>query len=66
MIENDKQLEMAQKAVLDLQQIVLSARRVHSQAEYRSMSEPILLEIQQREQEILEYLTSTDTEASLA
>ena len=66
MIENDKQLEMAQKAVLDLQQIVLSARRVHSQAEYRSMSEPILLEIQQREQEILEYLTSTNIQASLA
>ena len=66
MIENDKQLEMAQKAVLDLQQIVLSARRVHSQAEYRLMSEPILLEIQQRDQEILEYLTSTNIQASLA
>ncbi len=66
MIENDEQLEMAQKAVLDLQQIVLSARRVHSHAEYRSMSEPILLEIQQREQEILEYLTSTNMQASLA
>jgi hypothetical protein len=66
MIENDEQLAMAQKAVLDLQQIVLSARRVHSQAEYRSMSEPILLEIQQREQEILEYLTSTNIQASLA
>ena len=32
----------------------------------RAMSEPILLEIQQREQEILEYLSRTEAEASLA
>jgi hypothetical protein len=31
----------------------ITARRVHSQVEYRAMSEPILLEIQQREQAIL-------------
>jgi hypothetical protein len=29
------------------------------------MSEPILLEIQQREQEILEYLSRTEAETSL-
>ena len=57
MIENDEQLKIAQAAVRNLQQILLAARKVHSAAEYRAMSEPILLELQQREQEILTYLS---------
>jgi hypothetical protein len=63
MIENDQQLKMAQKAVENLQQVLLAARKVHSQQEYRLMSEPILLELQRREQEILEYLSRAETEA---
>jgi hypothetical protein len=43
----------------------LEARKVHSRSDYTRMAEPILLEIQQREQEILEYL-SGDLEQSLA
>jgi hypothetical protein len=39
---------------------------VHTPAEYRSMSEPILLEIQQREQEILIYLSRTGEEMALS
>jgi hypothetical protein len=35
-----------------------SARKVHSQQDYLRLAEPILLEIQQREQEIFEYLNS--------
>ena len=60
MIENDDQLKIAQDAILNLQKILLSARRVHSAAENRAMSEPILLEIQQREQAILDYLSRTE------
>ena len=63
MIENDDQLQAAQKAVENLQHILLAARKVHSQQEYRLMSAPILLEVQQREQEILVYLSRTATEA---
>ncbi len=63
MIENDEQLKIAQAAVRNLQQILLAARKVHSAAEYRAMSEPILLELQQREQEILTYLSRAETEA---
>jgi hypothetical protein len=37
---------------------LLAARKVHSGRDYARLSEPILLELQQREQEILEYLTS--------
>ncbi len=63
MIVNDQQLQVAQTAVENLQRVLLAARKVHSPHEYRSMSAPILLELQQREQEILAYLSQTETEA---
>jgi hypothetical protein len=63
MIENDHQLQLAQEAIENLQRILLSARKVHSVHDYRLMSAPILLELQQREQEILLYLSRTETEA---
>lgn len=65
MIQNDEQLAIAQQAILNLQKILLEARKVHSGEEYRSMSEPILLEIQQREQEILSHLSTTRSEISV-
>ena len=43
----------------------MEARKVHSRQDYSRMAEPILLEIQQREQEILEYL-SRDLEQPIA
>jgi hypothetical protein len=39
MIENEEQLKAAQAAVHNLQQVLLAARKVHSAAEYRAMSE---------------------------
>ena len=66
MIENDEQLKIAQEAVRNLQQVLLTARKVHTGAEYRAMSEPILLELQHREQEILAYLSQGEIEASRA
>ncbi len=63
MIENDDQLKIAQKAVENLQHVLVAARKVHSQLEYRLMSAPILLELQQREQEILAYLSRSEMEA---
>jgi len=65
MIQSDEQLRAAQQAIFNLERVLLEARKVHSAAEYRAMSEPILLEIQQREQEVLSYLAETKTEASL-
>ena len=65
MIQNDGQLRSAQQAIFDLERVLLEARRVHSAAEYRAMSEPILLEIQQREHEVLSYLTTTRAEPSV-
>jgi len=62
-IVNDEQLQLAQTAVENLQRVLLAARKVHSPHEYRLMSTPILLELQQREQEILAYLGRTESEA---
>ncbi|MGR3310947.1 MAG: hypothetical protein ACUZ77_09245 [Candidatus Brocadiales bacterium] len=62
MIKNDEQLTRAQQAVVNLQKVLLEARKIHSAQEYRAMSEPMLLELQQREQEILAYLSKTIAE----
>jgi len=64
MIQNDEELARAQQAVVNLQKILLEARKAHSAQEYRAMSEPILLELQQREQETIAYLSKTRTEIS--
>jgi hypothetical protein len=64
-IQTDDQMLIAQQCVANLRRILLESRKVHSRIDYARMAEPILLEIQQRDQEILEYL-SRDLEQSLA
>ena len=56
MIQTDDQMLLAQQCIANLRRILLEARKVHSRQDYARMAEPILLEVQQREQEILEYL----------
>jgi hypothetical protein len=56
-IQTDDQMLLAQQCTANLRTILLEARKVHSRQDYARMAEPILLEIQQREQEILEYLS---------
>jgi hypothetical protein len=57
MIQTDDQMLLAQQCIGNLSLVLLEARRVHSRQDYVRLSEPILLEIQAREQEILEYLS---------
>jgi len=64
-IQTDEQMLLAQQCIANLRQILMAARKVHSRQDYARMAEPILLEVQQREQEILEYL-SRDLEQPLA
>jgi len=45
MIENDQQLRTAQESIANLQKVLLAARKVHNSDEYRSLAEPILLEL---------------------
>jgi len=56
-IETDEQMLAAQEAVANLKNVLLEARKVHSPKDYLRLAEPILLEVQQREQEILVYLS---------
>jgi len=56
-IESDEQMLLAQECVANLRKVLLQARKVHSPQDYSRLAEPILLEMQQREQEILEYLS---------
>lgn len=65
MISDDAGLLAAQRGIQNLQQVLLAARKVHSNEEYRSMAEPILLELQRREQEILEYLSRAAADAAV-
>ena len=58
MIQTDDQMLLAQQCIANLRTILIEARKVHSRQDYARMAEPILLEVQQREQEILEYLSS--------
>ena len=64
MIRNDEQLMKAKEAVRNLELILEKARKVHSPTEYRAMSEPILIELQQRENDIIRYLSLTETEVA--
>jgi hypothetical protein len=57
-IQSDDQMLLAQQCVANLRRILLEARKVHSRQDYARMAESILLEVQQREREILEYLSS--------
>jgi len=58
MIETDDQMLLAQQCIANLRRILLEARKVHSRQDYARMANPILLEVQRREQEILEYLSA--------
>jgi hypothetical protein len=58
MIQTDDQMLLAQQCIGNPRRVLLEARKVHSRQDYARMSEPILLEVQQREQEINEYLSS--------
>jgi len=56
-IQTDDQMMLAQQCIANLRRILLAARKVHSRQDYARMAEPILLEVQLRGQEIMEYLS---------
>ena len=58
MIQTDDQMFLAEQCISNLRRVLLEARKVHSRRDYARMAEPILLEVQQREQQIFEYLTA--------
>jgi hypothetical protein len=64
-IQTEEQMLLAQQCIANLRKVLLEARKVHLQQDYLRLADPILLEIQQREQEIFEYLSS-DPEQQIA
>ncbi len=56
-IQTDDQMLRAQQCIANLRKILLKVRTVHSRPDYARMAEPILLELQHRGQEIIEYLS---------
>ncbi len=58
-IHTDDEMLLAQQCVANLRTVLMEARKAHSPRDYTQLAEPILFEIQQREQEILEYLSGS-------
>lgn len=63
MIRTDAELEMAQHAINKLQRMLVEARRTHSPEEGRLMPPPFLLELQDRQHEVIQYLALARTPA---
>jgi hypothetical protein len=57
MIETLEQFERAEEALTKLKRFLLAARRTHTPEAYAALSAPILRELQERERDILSYLS---------
>jgi hypothetical protein len=62
MIRTDEQLFEAQRSIENLLRVLTEAKRSHTTKQYELLSKPILLELQQRQQEVLVYLMPTPPE----
>ena len=59
MIQNDDQLHHAQADIQKLWKFLEAARQTHSVIDYERLAALYLLQIQERQQEILDYLSAT-------
>jgi hypothetical protein len=57
MIETQEQFERAEEALGTMKRFLLVARRTHTSEAYTALSAPILRELQERERDILVYLS---------
>jgi hypothetical protein len=57
MIETLEQFEQAEEAIAKMKRFLLAARRTHMPEAYVALSAPILRELQERERDILVYLS---------
>jgi hypothetical protein len=57
MIDTLEQFEHAEEAVAKMKRFLLAARRTHTPEAYAALSAPILRELQERERDILAYLS---------
>jgi hypothetical protein len=66
MITNDEQLERAEQSVRTLKELLRRSRQTMSPEAYAQMSRGWLLELQQREREILLYLAGLELPETIA
>ena len=64
MIQTSQPYELAEDAVRKLKRFLLAAKLTHSPEAYAALSLPILLELQEREREILVYVSEPASYAS--
>jgi hypothetical protein len=57
-IQNTEQLHQAEADIQKLWRFLEEARQTHAPADYERLSKPYLLQIQDRQQEILDYLAT--------
>lgn len=57
MIKTAEQFERAEEAIAKIKRFLLAARRTHTAQAYAALSAPILRELQDREREVLLYLS---------
>ncbi len=57
MIETAEQFERAEEAMAKMKRFLLAARRTHTPEAYAALSAPILRELQERERDVLLYLS---------
>ena len=66
MILDDEQLHHAQSDIQKMWRFLEAARRTHSVLDYERLAAPYLLQIQQRQQDVLEYLSMKSEELAVA
>ena len=57
MIETPEQFERAEEAITRMKRFLLAARCTHTPEAYMALSTPILRELQERERDVLVYLS---------
>jgi hypothetical protein len=63
---NDEQLPQAQTDIQTIWRFLEATRSTHSSLDYQRLSVPYLLQLQERQQEIVEYLSRQSAQLSVA
>jgi hypothetical protein len=58
MIHNDTQLHQAQADIQKLWKFLETARETHNSVDYERLAAPYLLQIQERQQDVVDYLSA--------
>ncbi len=64
MIDSLEQFERAEEAITRMKRFLLVTRRTHTSEAYAALSGPILRELQERERDVLAYLSQVPGVAS--